>query len=184
MKKLALFDMDGTIFDTSRVNYLSYKGAAKKLGYNIDEKSFMQVFTGRNYKEFLPVFGITGEEELQFVHEEKKKLYPIFLAEAKENVFVTDIIKNLPCDYVKGLVTTASKKNVEDILTAFKLQNVFDFVITQEDSKKLKPDPEAYLVAMERAGITANNTVIFEDSEAGIQAAFASGASVLQIRRF
>lgn len=184
MKRLALFDMDGTLFDTSKVNYLSYKEAAAKLGYNIEEEKFMELFPGRNYRDFLPAFGISREEELQFVHEEKKKLYTEFMSSAKENVFLTDIIKNLPEEYVKALVTTASRKNTEDILSAFGLQNAFDFCITQEDSKALKPDPEAYLLAMERAGISAENTVIFEDSEVGIQAAYASGASVFQIRRF
>lgn len=184
MKKLALFDMDGTLFDTSEVNYLSYQAAAMELGFQIERDKFMEVFVGKNYKDFLPLFGITDAGLLQQIHERKKELYPQFLSHAKLNIFLADIINNLPNEYKKVLVTTASRKNTIDILSSFHLDQAFDFCITQEDAAKLKPDPEAFIMAMERTGIPAENTVIFEDSQVGIQAAKACGAAVFQIRSF
>lgn len=184
MKKLALFDMDGTLFDTAEVNYLAYKEAAAKLGIDIPRDKFMEVYEGRNYKDFMPLFGVMGEQDLQFVHEEKKKIYPQYIGKAKVNWFLTDLLEELPDYYDKALVTTASRKNVLDILSAFGLENAFDFMITQEDAAKLKPDPEAFLMAMEKAGATPENTIIFEDSQVGIEAAYATGAAVMQVRRF
>ena len=74
------------------------------------------------------------------------------------------------------MVTTASKVNVEDILKTFGKLEVFDKKFTQEDFKKMKPDPEGYLKAMEYFGIKPENTIIFEDSESGLKAAESSGA--------
>ncbi|MCF0128937.1 MAG: HAD family phosphatase [Pseudobutyrivibrio sp.] len=183
-RKLALFDMDGTLFDTAEVNFLSYHAAASKLGYDIARDKFMEVFVGRNYRDFLSMFEITSESDLQFIHGEKKRLYKSFLGKAKVNWALLDIMSNMPGNYVKALVTTASRENAMDILREYHLENAFDFMITQEDAARLKPDPQAYIMAMEKAGIDAAYTVIFEDSEVGIQAAEATGASIMQIRRF
>ena len=184
MKKLALFDIDGTLFDTSRVNYLSYKAAAEKLGYSIAQERFLAEYEGRNYKDFLPEFGIDKYEEMKFIHDEKKKIYPNFINEVRPNIFLIDIIKSLPDYYTKSIVTTASRKNAEDLLNEFAIADIFDFMITQEDVTKLKPNPEAYLLAMDKTGVPSKDTVIFEDSEIGIEAAYATGATVFQIRRF
>ena len=66
--KLAIFDMDGTLFDTSEVNYRAYAEAAESLGYKIERKKFLEVFVGKNYREFLPLFGIIKDEELAEIH--------------------------------------------------------------------------------------------------------------------
>ena len=55
---------------------------------------------------------------------------------------------------------------------------------TQEDIHKPKPDPEGFLLAMEHFGVTPADSVIFEDSDVGIEAARASGAAVFVADRF
>ena len=80
-----------------------------------------------------------------------------------------------------ALATTASRKNVLDILAFFDLESKFDLMITQEDTSKLKPDPECYIRAMEKAGVSASKTIIFEDSEVGIKAARESGGYVVKV---
>lgn len=183
MKKLAIFDMDGTLFDTLEVNYLSYHDAAAQIGYEIKAEDFSPWF-GKNYKEFLPALGITDVNDMEKIHELKKDIYPSYLNKTKVNSFLMDYINGLDQEYTKALVTTASKKNVIDILTVFDMEKLFDFMITQEDTVRLKPDPQCYLLAMKRAGVGPENTVIFEDSQVGIEAAQASGAAVMQVRRF
>lgn len=180
-RKLAVFDMDGTLFDTSEVNYNSYAEAAKKLEYHIGKQKFMNIFVGKNYREFLPEFGIIRESELDKIHELKKEFYPKFLEKAKKNDVLFELIESLKRDYIIGLATTASKKNVSDILQCFEVKEKFDFIITQEDTVKLKPDPECYLLSMEKAGVLARDTIIFEDSEVGLEAARLSGGYVVKV---
>lgn len=173
--------MDGTLFDTAEVNYYSYARAAKKLGYDLDKETFLKAFVGKNYKEFLPEFGIIRSVELDKIHELKKEYYPEFLEKAKKNNVLFDLIESLKEDYIIVLATTASKKNVSDILQCFGVEEKFDFIITQEDTVKLKPDPECYFLAMEKAGVEAADTIIFEDSEVGIEAARLSGGYAVKV---
>lgn len=184
--KLYIFDMDGTLFDTSESNFLAYKEAAASVGYEIDRDKFLKVFVGKNYKEFLPLFGINEEGELHQIHEYKKAHYREFVPYIKMNERLFDLIRESreKGDAIIALATTASRKNTEDILKCFKVEGLFDIVLTQEEVSKLKPDPECYLKVMEMAGISSDNTTIYEDSKTGIMAAIASGAKVVEVHDF
>lgn len=179
--KLLIFDMDGTLFDTSESNYLAYKEAAESLGYEIDRDKFMRLFVGKNYREFLPLFGICEDDELQQVHDLKKEFYKKYLNKIQLNNELFTLIKSSKETCIIALATTASKKNSFDILDFFNVTDLFDIILTQDDVKALKPDPDCYNKVMETAGMTAENTTIYEDSEVGIMAARASGAKVVKI---
>ena len=182
-ERLAIFDMDGTLFDTTEVNCRSYIEASRIAGYSIDGDDFKAIYTGKNYKEFLPELGITEPRVMERIHLLKKQIYTKFLYTAKKNLALFDLINAIRTQYVIALATTASKKNTMDILRYFDVEHLFEIVITQENTKKLKPDPECYLLAMEYAGIRAEHTIIFEDSEVGLLAAKRSGAYPIHILR-
>ena len=180
---LAIFDLDGTLFDTSEVNYLAYRDAAAKYGFTLPREDFLRSFVGRNYREFLPELGVPPEA-LEPIHREKKRLYPEHLKHSRANRQLLRLVGSLRGDWQTALVTTASRRNTMDILGAFGAAELFDLIIAQEDVARLKPDPECYLTAMERAGVGASDTLIFEDSDAGIAAAGSTGAAVVRVERF
>lgn len=182
--KLAVFDLDGTLFDTDLVNCCSYQKAAEECGYFLEKEKFLQVFTGKNYREFLPLFGIVDAGVQEKIHEKKKRYYAEFLPQAKKNQHLFSMIRELRGGYMIALATTASKRNAMELLACFGETETFDFFITQEDVRKLKPDPECYLMAMEKAEVAACDTIIFEDSEVGMMAARASGAYAFLVDHF
>ena len=57
----------------------------------------------------------------------------------------------------------------------------FDLIYAGVDVKKGKPSPEIYLKAMDALGVTLDETLIFEDSDTGIEAAIASGARYIRV---
>lgn len=172
--KLAIFDLDGTLFDTKDVNYSAYCEALEKCGFysQIDYKYYCNFCNGSSYQVFLPqiVPGIT-KEQIQAVHRMKIGLYPTYLGLALINEHLFSVIDLISKDYYIALVTTASRQNTEDILQAFEVREKFDFIITKEDVINTKPDPEGFLLAMRRFSVSAKNTLIFEDSDVGILAA-------------
>ena len=182
--KLAAFDLDGTLFDTTLVNCFSYQKAAELCGCKIEQEAFIREFVGKNYKEFLPVLGITDQKTQEAIHEKKKQLYADFLGSAKKNDHLFSMIEGLRGSYKIALATTASRKNALEILDCFGETEKFDILITQEDVTRLKPDPECYLAAMKQAGVSPEDTIIFEDSEVGMRAAKASGAYAVQVSAF
>ncbi|MCH5342434.1 MAG: HAD-IA family hydrolase [Acetatifactor sp.] len=110
-----------------------------------------------------------------------QKIYKKCLHLAKKNEQMFTIIDLIKPAYQLALVTTASKANTMDILMEFGVKNSFDFIITQEDVNKTKPDPECFMKVMDIAGVGIENTIIFEDSEAGLKAAELSGAKYVKV---
>ncbi len=174
--KLALFDLDGTLFDTKDVNYHAYNEALNKYGFSIDYDYYCRFCNGRRYTDFLPQ--IVGDDErlLKDLHNDKKLLYSKHLSKAKINQPLFDLIDLLKAKHKVAIVTTASLKNCTEILKAFKKDDLFDLIITQEDIKTPKPDPEGFLLAMKHFNVKPGETVIFEDSTVGLEAAKRSGA--------
>lgn len=184
MKKfLAMFDLDGTLFDTTAVNFRAYKEALNVYGFELDWKYFLSHCDGRHYTDFLPEI-MGGKMYLDEVHSKKKELYKNNLGAARENIHLFNIIKLIKEKYYTAVVTTASRQNAMDILSYFHRGELFDAIITQEDTIKTKPDPEGYLLAMQRFAIKPESAIIFEDSPIGIKAAQATGASVFVVNKF
>lgn len=182
-KRLALFDLDGTLFDTRDVNYAAYKEALLPYGISLDEKYFKTQCNGRHYTEFIPVIMGTTEY-LENVHRAKKEAYAKNLNKAKMNQHLFEIIRHLKKDYYCAVVTTASRKNAMEILLHFQVENLFDLVITQEDITLPKPNPQGFLLAMKQFEIPSENTMIFEDSDVGVTAARATEATVFVANQF
>jgi len=176
--KVMMADLDGTLFDTKEVNYKAYQEAVRLYGYDIDYKYYCEFCNGRHYLDFLPQITTDDEFILSDIHRKKKDAYRKYLEYARVNRSLADIIRNSRNDYKTALVTTASRKNVYDILERFNLMDIFDVILTYDDISKPKPDPEGYLKAMEFFGAKAEECVIFEDSEIGIEAARKAGGTV------
>lgn len=181
--RLALFDLDGTLYDTRKVNFFSYKKALEEFGYTIDYEYFATQCNGRHYTTFLPTI-MEDRIHMEEVHELKKKYYEEFLSEAMENKHLFEIIHAICKEYYIVLVTTASRRNSEDILKYHNRFEDFDLIISQEDVRKKKPDPEGFFKAMDYYRISREDTIIFEDSDVGIEAAQKSGATVFAVKGF
>ena len=198
-----MFDMDGTLYDTVGSNFFAYKEALERFGYNLDREFFANVCFGHNYKTFVPLIikeNLKGEvsgkeldekvkevvtdEFLQKIHESKKECYPKYFNEIKINDGLINLIKRIRFNTHIALVTTASKKNVFDILEHFNHVDLFDYIFTQEDVKEQKPDPTCYIVAMEHFKMSPEDSFIYEDSEVGLKAAYKSGANVIKVGKF
>ena len=178
--RLAMFDLDGTLFDTEHANFLAYKDACGA-EYPLSEKFFHECCMSRSYKEFLPELGV-DESRLAEIHEKKIKLYSGYFSAIRQNIPLFDIAGLLRGGGAKlAVVTTASRTNTMELLRYFNCEDFFDLLVTQETVKNLKPSPDAYLYAMHHFGVLPEECVIFEDSDNGVKAAVSSGAAVYRI---
>lgn len=181
-KRLAIFDLDGTLYDTRAVNYKAYKQALQGYDAELDRDYFFDYCNGRYYKQFLPeISSKLTAEDMEIIHERKKAAYHGCLSEAKANENLIEMIRSIRGDFHTALVTTASKRNAIEILDYFGHAGLFDLILTQEDVSKKKPDPECFLKAMAHFEVPPEDTIIFEDSESGIEAALNSGAGVCRV---
>ena len=102
--KLAIFDLDGTLFDTKDVNYNAYKNAVKIAGIdvNIDYYNFCNLYNGKNYKDFLPkIIPNISEEQMKIIHNLKKSIYIKYLDKAKKNNLLFLMIQEIKKTFYK-----------------------------------------------------------------------------------
>ncbi len=182
--KLIMVDLDGTLFDTKKVNYLAYKDAVSKYGYNLDYEYYCEKCNGNYYMDFLPEITTTDKMILEDIHNMKKERYNTYLSEAVMNINLVEMLKQLKeiCKVV--VVTTASKRNTYDILKQFNIFELFDLIITQDDVSNPKPNPECYLTVVDKYGYDKDECVIFEDSKTGIEAAKRAGIQYFVVKGF
>lgn len=169
--KLAIFDLDGTLFDTKDVNYYAYKNSLSEYGVELEYKFFCDYCNGKKYNQFLPDICGFNDDRIDLIHNKKKEIYSKYICKARINENLFNIIELIKEDYYIALVTTASNKNTYELLNYFKKNSCFDLILTQDDIMNPKPDPEGFLLALKHFNVTSNNCIIFEDSNVGVQAA-------------
>lgn len=180
------FDLDGTLVDTHESNFRAYKQAIMETtDVEPDSELKERIKSGESSVDFLPriVPDITSEQ-VDIINKRKKEVYPEHLYTSQLNDYLSNFLEQMSEHYVTVLVTTAKRYNAEAVLAAHDLGGYFNFAIFGEDVETMKPNPEAYLLALKKSGLGAEEVIAFEDSEKGIEAARAAGISTIHIRNF
>jgi len=183
-KNLAIFDFDGTLFDTRMVNFLAYNEALNEHNFKIDYEYYCNYCDGLDYKTFLPAIIGHDENFLKDVHERKKENYSKYISQARINSHLFNIADSIRKDYWLSVVTTASKKNCFELLEKFKKEKFFDKIFAEDDIPIKKPDPQGFFMAIDFFSVKPETTIIFEDSKAGLEAAKKTGAAVYKVEYF
>ncbi len=92
---------------------------------------------------------------------------------------VTAALARLSTQFPLGIATSASRDDLAPTMRRYDLARYFKAVVTIEDVKRAKPDPEIYLLAAARLGIDPKSSFAFEDSPTGAKAARAAGLAVI-----
>lgn len=191
MKKTVIItDFDGTLVDTFFANYKSYKSAFESLGLSLGEGTYRKCF-GLRFNEFMDYVGIEDETVRAKIKAAKAEEYAKNVDYVRVNQYLLSFLMLSKNNGLKiGIATTASKVNVQNVLKHFKLDHLFDFVITGEDVQHGKPDPEVYKRALAAASFNPHYTIapeaalVFEDSETGVQAAINAGIDFIKVNKF
>lgn len=80
------------------------------------------------------------------------------------------------------IVSTGQRANIDNVMRHLHLEAGVDGIISALDAPQSKPDPGCFLKAMEIEGATPDETLIFEDSAVGIEAARRSGAAYFVVK--
>ena len=173
--KVLLFDLDGTLVNTEKIDerilkkifkIYDIKPARKFTGYSLDEYLKENVNDIKLQKRIKQEFLINYEKILRGVQLEINKELLRYLRAGEDPRI--------------ALVTANNRKLTEEILVKTNLSKYFDIIITSEDCKNQKPHPEPYLKAIKELNVNPQDCIAFEDSEIGIASAKAAKIAVVR----
>lgn len=183
--KCLIFDMDGLMFDTERIAGIAYKRAAKECGYPITDETRYQLL------------GRSKADGRRIVKEVMGDDYPADTISELSHRYKDEYISEHGLPIKKGLVellTYARSKElriavasssaidtIEEYLKLADLRGYFDFIISGDQVKHSKPDPEIFLKACEYFHVETNEAIVLEDSKSGIMAAVNGNIPVICI---
>ena len=194
--KAVIFDQDGVIIDTERDGHrVAFNETFKEFGFDVEwgvEKyhELLQISGGKErMKHHLQTDGFGVEVKPEEVDELIKKLH-----KRKTAIFVELIesgklplrpgVKRLMTETMEaglilGVCTTSNEKAANAVANGMLKDMKFEFILAGDIVSKKKPDPEIYLLALDKAGLKGCECVVVEDSRNGLLAAKAAGMNVV-----
>ena len=175
--KACLFDLDGVIVDTAKYHYVAWREIANELGFEFSEHHNERL-KGVSRMRSLDILLEVGGIELDNAKKE-------FLADKKNSNYLEYIYKMTPDEILPGakefleecrnsnikVGLGSASKNAMLILDKLKITYLFDAIIDGTKISKAKPDPEVFTCGAKELGIPNENCIVFEDAEAGVEAA-------------
>ena len=179
--KLVITDFDGTLVGTFQANYHAYCEAFNQVGLTLTEEQYRKCY-GLRFDAFMDAMGIADTDVRKRIRTIKGECYPNHFDLLKVNQPLLDFIRMFRQGGGKTAVaSTARGKNLTNALNHIGAADDFDLILAGEDVKEGKPSPEIYNTVMRRMGLSPDQTLIFEDSPVGLQAAEAAGAHYIKI---
>lgn len=185
MIRAVLFDLDGTLVDTEDLGVDTAILVCKEYGINLtkEEKSnFIGITDMEFYKRFFEKKQLSLDVNQALSKHEK--IYEEELSKT-DRFFegVPELLHNLnKSGYKLGLITGATRRQVDIIFKDISLLALFETIVTADDVKKSKPDPEGYLLGMKKLNVTPIESIVIEESKMGIQAGISAGVKVIGIK--
>lgn len=192
--KALIFDVDGTLAETEDLHRRSFNAAFDEIGvgWNWDvtlNRELLAVSGGIErmsfYQKRLPEGQRVGSSVLGQIHAAKRRHYARMLAGGalKLRPGVQDLLEAAGAIGIRrAVVTAASSVSFEAVAGGVlhaPVEEIFEIVVTGDDVTRKKPDPQGYLLALERLGLGPEDALVFEDSPVGHAAAVAAGIEVV-----
>ena len=176
-KKTFIFDLDGVIVDTAKYHFLAWQRLAAQLGIEFTPEHNEQLKGVSRVRSLEIILALGNVEASQDEKNEwliqKNTEYLSYIEEMDESEILPGVMQVL--DYLKennqNIVLGSASKNAKPILEKAKILHYFDAIVDGNDVSNAKPDPEVFLQGAKKAHDIAENSIVFEDSVAGIQAA-------------
>ncbi len=179
-----LWDNDGVLVDTEGLYFRATQIVLASVGIHLSPEQFIDISLrqGQSTLNLAAEQGIPAET-IACLRAERDRLYAGLLH--TEPCLIDGVEKTLRALHGRvrmGVVTSSRRQHFEITHARTGLRKYLDFVLTLEDYRQTKPNPDPYLTAMARFGLEPERCIVVEDSERGLAAATAAGLECLIVR--
>ncbi len=178
-----IFDLDGVITDTAEYHYLAWKRLAdeENVPFSRDDNDKLRGISRRESLLVLLKERVLPEHEMEIWMARKNDYYRAYLTRVNPNDLLPGVgpfLREAKASGLKLGVASASK-NARQVLTSLGVFDLFDAIGDGYSVSNTKPAPDLFIWVAGRLDAHPNEVVVFEDAEAGVDAARSAGMYVV-----
>ena len=188
MIKAVIYDLDdlmvnshGLHVEASEKVFQKFGVSQEKLPENI-KAGFIGMRVSEILKELIKIYKL--KINYQKVYKEREKVFLDLVMEKLEpmpGLFQSlEIISK--SGYKIAIASSGTKRYINLVLSKFKIANFFDIIVSGDDVKRGKPDPEIFLKTVRKLRLKPEETLVLEDATVGIEAAKAAGCICIAVK--
>lgn len=184
--KAVIFDMDGVLIDAKEWHYEALNKALRLFGFEISRYDHLVTFDGLPTAKKLEMMTVERglPKSLHQLINDMKQIYTMEYVYMKcKPLFVHQYaLSRLKSECFRlALASNSVRVTIDMMMEKADLNQYLDFSLSNQDVKKSKPDPEIYITAINRLGLSPEECLVVEDNQNGVKAALASGANLLKV---
>ncbi len=177
--RAVVFDFNGTLSDDEPILCEVWREIAAEHGRPLSSEEYFGQLAGLSDPEIAERW-LGGDVDALMA--ERVRRYRERVADGSTvRPEMRDVVRFAAERTAVAVVSGASRVEIELVLGAAGLRDAVSTIVPAEDVRAGKPDPEGYLLALERLGVAPAEALVFEDSEAGVLAAKAAGARCIAL---
>ena len=189
MLNAVIFDFDGIIVDSEPMHYEAFQRVLEPLNKGFTWEEYCETYIGFDDRDaFKEAYKSKNEKlstrDLKRLIAQKAALFQELIHAGKASPLpgAVELIQSIPRKLPVALCSGALKEDILPILTTLGIENSFSVIVTAEDTKKSKPDPAPYKLALSKLGLEdPASAIAIEDTPAGIVSAKKAGMKVLAV---
>lgn len=177
--RAVLWDMDGTLIDSEDLHWTCWRDTMADEGVVITRQQFRDSFGQRNDAIISSWMGAAlPPHRVESIGNAKEERYRHLVRTVGVSPLpgVAGWLRRLHSQgWLQAIASSAPRANVEAVLESLATAGVFQAIVSAEDVRRGKPDPEVFLTAAGRVGTSPDRCIVVEDAVAGIEAARNAG---------
>ncbi len=175
-----IFDLDGVLINSEPLHLQAFQEVLATHGRTLTEEEYYAHFIVYSDLEVLEQLLPAGEG-LEAALADKARRY-LALLETGVPIFLDGMTLLSRTDgWRVGLATGSMRREVERVLRSLRIRDRFGAVVTRDDCRRGKPDPEPFLLAAEALDVLPHRCVVVEDTPGGVRAAKAAGMTCVAV---
>jgi beta-phosphoglucomutase len=179
--RAVIFDLDGVVANTHPIHLQAWKAFLTEQGLDLADLDLSFLYAGRSRKDILHHYlGPLEDHKSDSLGRRKDELYRSLAFNLQPEPELLRVLDELDSAGIPfALATSAGRVRTVETLQKFQIADRFAAVVTGQDVRAPKPDPEIFLLAASKLGVAPRECLVVEDSRAGVEAARGAGMKCL-----